>query len=103
MRTELIESFNTWLQVPPEELAIITKVVTMLHTSSLLSVFLLRVSGPVHCVSEKTLTLTLSLNVVSMTLKTTLSCAEGSQVNWDQLRNGCYSRNPVRLTWPNVA
>ncbi|KAF9346459.1 geranylgeranyl pyrophosphate synthetase, partial [Mortierella sp. NVP85] len=36
MRTELIESFNTWLQVPPEELAIITKVVTMLHTSSLL-------------------------------------------------------------------
>ncbi|KAF8981629.1 geranylgeranyl pyrophosphate synthetase [Entomortierella lignicola] len=36
MRTELIEAFNIWLRVPPHELAIITKVVKMLHTSSLL-------------------------------------------------------------------
>ncbi|KAF9941665.1 geranylgeranyl pyrophosphate synthetase [Modicella reniformis] len=36
IRTELIESFNIWLQVPPKELVVITKVVTMLHTSSLL-------------------------------------------------------------------
>ncbi|KAG0086709.1 geranylgeranyl pyrophosphate synthetase [Podila epicladia] len=36
MRTELIESFNLWLKVPAQELAIITKVVKMLHTSSLL-------------------------------------------------------------------
>ncbi|KAF9396427.1 geranylgeranyl pyrophosphate synthetase [Podila verticillata] len=36
MRTELIESFNLWLKVPPKELAIITKVVKMLHTASLL-------------------------------------------------------------------
>ncbi|KAF9428600.1 geranylgeranyl pyrophosphate synthetase [Podila epigama] len=36
MRTELIESFNLWLKVPPEELAVISKVVRMLHTSSLL-------------------------------------------------------------------
>ncbi|KAG0305864.1 geranylgeranyl pyrophosphate synthetase [Dissophora globulifera] len=36
MRTELIESFNVWLQVPAEELAIITKVIKMLHTAILL-------------------------------------------------------------------
>ncbi|KAG0201005.1 geranylgeranyl pyrophosphate synthetase [Mortierella sp. NVP41] len=36
MRTELIEAFNIWIKVPPQELAIITKVVKMLHTSSLL-------------------------------------------------------------------
>ncbi|KAG0043182.1 geranylgeranyl pyrophosphate synthetase [Gryganskiella cystojenkinii] len=36
MRTELIESFNKWIQVPPKELAVITKVVKMLHNSSLL-------------------------------------------------------------------
>ncbi|GJJ69152.1 geranylgeranyl diphosphate synthase, type III [Entomortierella parvispora] len=36
MRTELIESFNIWIKVPPKELAIITKVVKMLHNSSLL-------------------------------------------------------------------
>ncbi|KAF9321943.1 geranylgeranyl pyrophosphate synthetase [Podila horticola] len=36
MRTELIESFNLWLKLPSRELAIITKVVKMLHTSSLL-------------------------------------------------------------------
>ncbi|KAG0325159.1 geranylgeranyl pyrophosphate synthetase [Dissophora globulifera] len=36
LRTELIESFNIWLQVPAEELAIITKVIKMLHTAILL-------------------------------------------------------------------
>ncbi|KAG0249476.1 geranylgeranyl pyrophosphate synthetase, partial [Mortierella polycephala] len=36
MRTELIEAFNFWIKVPPHDLAIITKVVKMLHTSSLL-------------------------------------------------------------------
>ncbi|KAF9913775.1 geranylgeranyl pyrophosphate synthetase [Lobosporangium transversale] len=36
IRTQLIEAFNIWIKVPPEELAIITKVVKMLHTSSLL-------------------------------------------------------------------
>ncbi|OQD78481.1 hypothetical protein PENDEC_c001G01546 [Penicillium decumbens] len=36
VRRQLIEAFNSWLQVPPESLAIISKVVTMLHTASLL-------------------------------------------------------------------
>ncbi|KAF9433434.1 geranylgeranyl pyrophosphate synthetase [Entomortierella beljakovae] len=36
MRTELIAAFNTWIRVPTHELGIITKVVKMLHTSSLL-------------------------------------------------------------------
>ncbi|KAK3808751.1 MAG: geranylgeranyl pyrophosphate synthase [Benniella sp.] len=36
MRTELIAAFNVWIKVPPEDLAIITKVVKMLHTASLL-------------------------------------------------------------------
>ncbi|KAJ5082455.1 hypothetical protein N7532_011498 [Penicillium argentinense] len=36
VRKQLIQAFNSWLQVPPESLAIITKVVTMLHTASLL-------------------------------------------------------------------
>nr|AAK11525.2 geranylgeranyl pyrophosphate synthase [Penicillium paxilli] len=36
VRTQLIQAFNSWLQVPPESLAIISKVVTMLHTASLL-------------------------------------------------------------------
>ena len=36
MRKQLIEAFNAWLKVPPESLAIITKVVGMLHTASLL-------------------------------------------------------------------
>lgn len=36
VRRQLIQAFNSWLQVPPESLAIITKVVTMLHTASLL-------------------------------------------------------------------
>ncbi|KAF9945919.1 geranylgeranyl pyrophosphate synthetase [Mortierella alpina] len=36
MRTELIEAFNIWIKVPAQQLAVITKVVKMLHTSSLL-------------------------------------------------------------------
>ncbi|KAF9935993.1 geranylgeranyl pyrophosphate synthetase [Mortierella alpina] len=36
MRTELIEAFNIWIKVPAQELAIITRIVKMLHTSSLL-------------------------------------------------------------------
>ncbi|KAI0861471.1 isoprenoid synthase domain-containing protein [Xylaria cubensis] len=35
-RTLLLNAFNVWLEVPQEDLAIITKVVRMLHTSSLL-------------------------------------------------------------------
>lgn len=36
IRTLLIKAFNEWLRVPEESLAIITKVVGMLHTASLL-------------------------------------------------------------------
>jgi geranylgeranyl diphosphate synthase type 3 len=36
IRSQLIGAFNKWLAVPEERLAIITKVVGMLHTSSLL-------------------------------------------------------------------
>jgi len=36
VRAQLIAAFNAWLQVPKESLAIITKVVGMLHTASLL-------------------------------------------------------------------
>ncbi|PBP21984.1 geranylgeranyl pyrophosphate synthase-like protein [Diplocarpon rosae] len=36
IRTQLIAAFNEWLDVPPESLDIITKVVGMLHTASLL-------------------------------------------------------------------
>lgn len=36
IRTQLIAAFNEWLEVPPESLEIITKVVGMLHTASLL-------------------------------------------------------------------
>lgn len=35
-RTELINAFDAWLEVPPASLEIITRVVGMLHTSSLL-------------------------------------------------------------------
>ncbi len=35
-RTELISTFNAWLDVPPESLEVITRVVGMLHTASLL-------------------------------------------------------------------
>ena len=36
IRSQLIAAFNTWLKVPTESLAIITKVIGMLHTASLL-------------------------------------------------------------------
>lgn len=35
-RTQLIQAFNSWLEVPPDSLEIITRVVGMLHTASLL-------------------------------------------------------------------
>lgn len=38
VRKQLIAAFNVWLKVPEESLAIITKVVGMLHTASLLYV-----------------------------------------------------------------
>ena len=38
IRKQLIAAFNAWLKVPEESLAIITKVVGMLHTASLLYV-----------------------------------------------------------------
>lgn len=36
IRRQLIHAFNAWLKVPPESLAIINKVVAMLHSASLL-------------------------------------------------------------------
>ncbi|PGH01160.1 hypothetical protein AJ80_09055 [Polytolypa hystricis UAMH7299] len=36
IRRQLIAAFNQWLEVPPESLDVITKVVLMLHTASLL-------------------------------------------------------------------
>jgi geranylgeranyl diphosphate synthase type 3 len=36
IRTQMISSFNVWLQLPTRELQVITRVVGMLHTSSLL-------------------------------------------------------------------
>jgi geranylgeranyl diphosphate synthase type 3 len=36
IRTQLIAAFNEWLEVPPESLEVITRVVGMLHTASLL-------------------------------------------------------------------
>lgn len=36
IRRQLIHAFNAWLKVPSESLAIINKVVAMLHTASLL-------------------------------------------------------------------
>jgi len=36
IRKQLIAAFNEWLEVPPESLEVITKVVGMLHTASLL-------------------------------------------------------------------
>jgi geranylgeranyl diphosphate synthase type 3 len=38
IRRQLINAFNAWLKVPSESLAIITKVIAMLHTSSLMYV-----------------------------------------------------------------
>jgi geranylgeranyl diphosphate synthase type 3 len=36
IRSKLIDAFDHWLKVPKEKLAIISKVVEMLHTASLL-------------------------------------------------------------------
>lgn len=36
LRRQMINAFNAWLKVPSESLAVITKVVAMLHTASLL-------------------------------------------------------------------
>lgn len=36
IRSRMIEAFNQWLQVPPAKLAVIAKVVSMLHSASLL-------------------------------------------------------------------
>ena len=36
IRTQMITAFNDWLKVPPDRLAIINKVIGMLHTASLL-------------------------------------------------------------------
>lgn len=52
IRSQCIAAFNLWLKVPPERLDIITKVVGMLHTSSLL------------CVSSSTYFSTLPLTLV---------------------------------------
>lgn len=38
VRSALIASFNTWMQVPEPDLDTVKKVVGMLHTASLLSV-----------------------------------------------------------------
>lgn len=38
IRKQMIAAFNAWLKVPEDSLVIITKVVTMLHTASLLYV-----------------------------------------------------------------
>lgn len=38
IRRQLINAFNAWLKVPSESLAIITKVIAMLHTASLMYV-----------------------------------------------------------------
>jgi geranylgeranyl diphosphate synthase type 3 len=36
MRTHLIEAFNLWLNVPPEKLKVIARIVNMLHAASLM-------------------------------------------------------------------
>ena len=36
IRGQMLDAFDTWLQVPQEKLKIISKVVSMLHTASLL-------------------------------------------------------------------
>lgn len=40
VRSQMIAAFNEWMNVPDEELAIVKKVVGMLHTASLLCVTL---------------------------------------------------------------
>lgn len=42
IRSQCIAAFNLWLKVPHERLEVITRVVGMLHTASLLYVFLQR-------------------------------------------------------------
>jgi geranylgeranyl diphosphate synthase, type III len=39
IRKQMITAFNAWLKVPEASLAVITRVVTMLHTASLLYVY----------------------------------------------------------------
>ena len=36
IRSKMIEAFNLWLNVPQEKLSVISKVVSMLHSASLL-------------------------------------------------------------------
>lgn len=36
IRSLLVDAFNLWLQVPPEELDVVKRVVRMLHNASLL-------------------------------------------------------------------
>lgn len=36
VRTKMIAAFNVWLQVPQDQLLVITKVIGMLHSASLL-------------------------------------------------------------------
>lgn len=36
IRGKLIEAFNIWLNVPPERLQVIAKIVNMLHAASLM-------------------------------------------------------------------
>ena len=36
VRGKIIAAFNQWLDVPPEKLAVITRIIEMLHTASLL-------------------------------------------------------------------
>jgi hypothetical protein len=36
IRSAMIAAFNQWLEVPPKSMAVITKVIGMLHTASLL-------------------------------------------------------------------
>jgi len=39
VRSALIDAFNVWLQVPGENLAMIKRIVQMLHTASLMCVY----------------------------------------------------------------
>ena len=45
IRGQMLDAFDTWLQVPQEKLKIISKVVSMLHTASLLY------ESSYHCVA----------------------------------------------------
>lgn len=40
----MIEAFNLWLQVPEDDLKVITRVIEMLHSASLLYVYIIRFS-----------------------------------------------------------